>query len=39
MLVVVEKGVKKKNEGIALSGGEIIKEINKGEYKYLTFWR
>ena len=34
-MLVVEKGVKRKSEGIVLPGGEIIKEIDEGGYKYL----
>ena len=34
-VLVVEKGVKKKCEGIELPGGEMIKEIDENGYKYL----
>ena len=34
-ILVVEKEVKKKCEGIELPGGEMIKEINENGYKYL----
>ena len=32
---MVEKGVKKKYEGIELPGGEMIREIDENGYKYL----
>ena len=32
---MVEKGVKKKCEGIELTNGETIREINENGYKYL----
>ena len=34
-VLVIEKGVKKKSEGIILPSGEVIKEIEEGGYKYL----
>ena len=34
-VLVVEKGVKKRSQGITLPGGEMIKEIEEDGYKYL----
>ncbi|MGY8822311.1 MAG: RNA-directed DNA polymerase, partial [Pseudomonadales bacterium] len=34
-VLVVEKGVKKKCEGIVIPGGEMIKEVDESGYKYL----